>query len=137
MLTPAGVKLLDFAKDGHWITFTSNESGRFEVCIAPYPATGGKRLVSAGGGGLPRWNREGRELFHLSSDRHAMVVPVRLTPSLELGPAAARFALKDGQRWGDYDLAPDGKRFLAIVPESSGNSQPLTFISNWIAEVAR
>jgi hypothetical protein len=54
-----------------------------------------------------------------------------------LGPAVSLFLLKEGARWSDYDVAPDGKRFLAIVPESSGNSQPLTFISNWISESAR
>jgi Tol biopolymer transport system component len=126
-----------FSKDGHWIAFTSNESGRLEVYVAPYPATGGKRLVSAGGASMPRWSRDGRELFYVSSDDHMMAVQVRLTPSLDLGPAVSLFLLKEGARWVDYDVAPDGKRFLAIAPESSGNSQPLTAISNWIAEVAR
>jgi Tol biopolymer transport system component len=125
-----------FSRDGHWIAFTSNESGRFEVYVAPYPATGGKRLVSANGAWMPRWNRDGRELFYISSDQHVMAVPVRSTPSLELGPAVSLFLLKAGG-WDDYDVAPDGKRFLAIVPESSGNGQPLTLISNWIADVAR
>ena len=86
---------------------------------------------------MPRWSRDGRELFYLSFDQHVKAVPVRLTPSLELGSAVSLFLLKEGGRWSDYDVASDGKRFLAIVPESSGNSQPLTFISNWIAEVAR
>ena len=66
-----------------------------------------------------------------------MAVPVRLGASLELGPGVALFLVKNAVRWTDFDVATDGKRFLAIAPESSGNSQPLTVVSNWTAVVAR
>jgi Tol biopolymer transport system component len=126
-----------FSPDGRWIAFTSDESGRTEVYVAPFPATGGKRLVSAGGGRAPRWSRDGRELYYLSADQHLVTVPVRTVPSFELGHAVALFAMKNGVRWIEYDVAADGKRFLVIVPELSGNSQPLTAVSNWTAVMPR
>jgi Tol biopolymer transport system component len=122
-----------FSHDGRWIAFSSDESGRNEIYLAPFPPTGGKRLVSAGGGNAIRWSRDGRELYYLSADRHLMAVPVHTGPTLELGQAVSLFTLKDDVRWGDYDVAVDGKRFLVIVQESTGNSQPLTAVSNWTA----
>jgi dipeptidyl aminopeptidase/acylaminoacyl peptidase len=126
-----------FSPDGHQIAFTSDDSGRTEVYVAQYPGAGRKRPVSAGGGRAPRWSRDGRELYYLSADQHFMMVPVRTVPSFELGHAVALFAMKNSARWIEYDVAADGKSFLVIVPEVSGNSQPLTVVSNWTAAMPR
>jgi len=128
---------LRFSPDGRWIAFSSNESGRFEVYVAPLPATGGKTRVSAGGAKLPRWSRDGRELFYLSNDRHLVAVPIRKVPALELGTPVPLFVLNGSAPWIDFDVAADGKRFLAIIPETVGDEQPLSVIVNWIAELNR
>ena len=89
-----------FSPDGRAMSFISDESGRFEVYVAPFPPTGGKTPVSAGiaGGerlaGGARWSHDGRELFYVSADRRLMAVPVRTTPMLEVGSPAPLFALQ-------------------------------------------
>lgn len=63
-----------FSPDGHWIAYASNESGRFEVYVAPFPGPGGKWQVSAAGGFFPRWRRDTREMFYLAPDNALMAV---------------------------------------------------------------
>ena len=52
-----------FSPDGHWLAYISDESGRPEIYVKPYPGPGGKWLISTEGGTEPAWNRNGRELF--------------------------------------------------------------------------
>jgi serine/threonine protein kinase/Tol biopolymer transport system component len=131
-----------FSPDGKAIAFTSNESGRLEVYVAPFPTTGAKIPVSAGiyagvdQQGGARWSHDGRELFYVSADRRLMTVPVRTTPTLELGSASALFALPE-RAWEDFATSPDGKRFLAVVPQAFAGEQPLTVVLNWITEARR
>ena len=131
-----------FSRDGRSMSFTSDESGRFEVYVAPIPPTGGKTLVSAGIStgielqGGARWSRDGRELFYVSADRRLMAVPVRTTPTLEVGTPVPLFTLQ-GRAWSDFAVSGDGKRFLAVVPQAFAGEQPLTVILNWTAEVRR
>jgi Tol biopolymer transport system component len=131
-----------FSPDGRAMSFTSDESGRFEVYVAPFPPTGGKTLVSAGiatGSDLQegaRWSHDGRELFYVSADSRLMALPVVTTPTLEVGRPAPLFPLP-GRTWDDFAVSADGKRFLAVVPQAFAGEQPLTVILNWTAEVRR
>src|SRR4029077_15085112 len=68
-----------FSSDGRWIAYTSNESGRDEVYVRPFPKAGGKWLVSTGGGSQPRWRADGNEIFYIAADAHLMAVPVSAT----------------------------------------------------------
>lgn len=128
---------LRFSPDGRYIAFVSDESGRYEVYVAPFPYTGAKTRVSAGGGYQPRWNRNGRELFYQSFDRHLMATSVRTTPTLQLGSPAPLFSIDGRRAWLNFDVAPDGKRFLAIVRQLRADEQPLGVALNWTAEVKR
>jgi Tol biopolymer transport system component len=131
-----------FSPDGRSMSFISDESGRFEVYVAPFPPTGGKTAVSAGismGSDSrigARWRHDGHELYYVSADRRLMAVPVRTTPMLEVGSPTPLFALQ-GRTWTDFALSADGKRFLAVVPQAFAGEQPLTVILNWTAEVRR
>jgi hypothetical protein len=111
-----------FSPDGKYYTFTSPESGRDEVYVAPV-AGGSKQPVSAGGGSRARWTQDGREILYLSASGHVVSVPV--SPSLQLGKPESLFALT-GKGWNDFDVAPDGKRLLAIVRDISAAEEPLT-----------
>jgi hypothetical protein len=122
--------------DGHAVAFTSDESGRGELYVSPFPPTGSKVLISTGGGWSPRWSLDSRELFYLAPDRRLMVVPIRTGPRLEVGRPSPLFTLA-GKSWTDYDVSSDGKKFLAVVPERLSREQPLTAILNWLAEVRR
>ena len=86
--------------------------------------------------GGARWRHDSRELFYVSADRRLMAVPVRTTPTLEVGRPAPLFTLQ-ARTWTDFVVSPDGKRFLAVVPQAFAGEQPFTVILNWTAEVRR
>jgi dipeptidyl aminopeptidase/acylaminoacyl peptidase len=121
-----------FSADGRYYTFTSQESGRDEVYVAPL-AGGSKQPVSAGGGSRARWTQDGREILYLSATGHLVSVPV--SPSLPLGKPEVLFAVT-GKGWVDFDVAPDGKRLLAIVKDISAAEEPLTVKLRAIAGTA-
>lgn len=131
-----------FSPDGHWLAYTSNESGHAEVYVIPFPPTPGtKWLVSQGGGVQPRWNRNGKELFYIASDSKMMSVEVAARPVFLSGTPRPLFQsdiVDTGIRNGplSWDIAPDGKRFLIIGPNTSDTSV-LTVILNPRLEVQR
>ncbi|HLL75094.1 MAG TPA: protein kinase [Pyrinomonadaceae bacterium] len=129
-----------FSPDGRWIAYTSNESGRFEVYVQSFPASGGKWQVSNGGGGSPRWRRDGRELFYLSADGKLMAVEVDgSSDKFEAGVPAPLFEPRVGAISGDspYDVAADGRRFLVKVPAEETAPAPVTVVLNWTADLKR
>jgi eukaryotic-like serine/threonine-protein kinase len=123
--------------DGRVFAFASNESGRNEIYVSSYPPHGLKTPASTGGGTVPRWSRDGRELFFLSSDRRLMAVPVRTSPTLAVGAPVALFQLPGRRIWKDYDVAPDGTRFLAVVTDVLGDEQPMTVVLNAFSDAGR
>jgi serine/threonine-protein kinase len=124
--------------DGRFLAYASNESGREEVYVVPYPGPGGKTQVSTDGGRLPRWNPNGRELFYVNGTR-LMAVDVetspvfrRLTPKAlfeapALGVATSAF----------YAVAPDGARFLIPALGETDVDAPfeLRIVVNWFEEL--
>jgi serine/threonine-protein kinase len=76
-----------FSPDGRWIAYTSDESGRYEVYVRPYPGPGGPWQVSAEGGQQPRWARNGRELFYLDVNDQGKIFAVDISgqPSFSAG----------------------------------------------------
>ena len=75
----------DLSPDGRWLAYQSDESGRYEIYVSPFPDTSSQRRpVSSGGGREPRWSRDGSELFYRGGESGAMiVVPVDLEPDFE------------------------------------------------------
>ena len=126
-----------FSPDGRYISMITDESGRSEAYVTAFPGPGERIRVSTGGAQSPRWSRDGRELFYLSGDRRLMSVAVRTAPSLELGAPRPLFDLKGKWSWPTFDVSPDGKRFLAVVPEVVANELPLSVIANWTGEVEK
>jgi len=77
-----------FSPDGNWVAWTSNESGRYEVYLAPFPGSGGQRQVSPAGGLLPRWREDGKELFYTGPAGQLMAVQLGMKGTeLEIGAA--------------------------------------------------
>jgi Tol biopolymer transport system component len=123
--------------DGRFLAFVSNESGRNEVYGSSFPPRGLHTPVSTGGGTVPRWSRDGRELFFLSSDRRLMATPIRTSPELVVGMPVPLFSLPGRRIWKDYDVSLDGRRFLAIVTDVLGDEQPMTAVVNAFASLDR
>ncbi len=134
--TPANEDQGRFSPDGHWVAYTSNESGVSEINVVPFqPApAGGKWMVSRGGGVQARWRRDGKELFYISPDSKMMSVEVTTQPVFQAGMPQSLFAtdiVDTGIRTGpmSWDIAPDGNRFL-IITESSIDAS-VTLALNW------
>ncbi len=126
-----------FSPDGHWVAYTSNESGLSEIYAIPFPPSpsGGSWLVSKGGGVMPRWRHDGKELFYISPDSQMMAVDVTTNPVFQSGNPHSLFQtdiVDTGIRTGpmSWDIAPGG-RFLIISDTSTAAS--IAVLLNWSA----
>jgi Tol biopolymer transport system component/predicted Ser/Thr protein kinase len=129
-----------FSPDVHWIAYESNESGRTEVYVQRFsgePAGGGDRWqISTNGGVLPRWRRDGKELYYLSADRKLMAVEVKTGATFEASSPRALFQTR-AVGYDSYDVAADGQRFLINVPAGEFVSSTAAVVINWTAALAR
>ena len=106
--------------------------------MAPFPFTGAKTRVSAGGAVQPRWSRDGRELFYQTFDPHLVAVSVMTIPVLELGKIGAAVFIRRTPGVGlKFHVSLDGRRFLAVTRQLSADEQPLSVVLNWTADVKR
>jgi eukaryotic-like serine/threonine-protein kinase len=124
-----------FSPDGKWVAFMSDESGRFEIYVAPFPGPGGKRLVSVAGGATPRWRRDGKELFYGGLDNRLMAAEIGIKGA-EASISAVRplfGPLPVVANAYPYDVSPDGQRFLVIMPNEQAAPETLTLVQNWTA----
>jgi serine/threonine-protein kinase len=126
-----------FSPDGRWVAYTTDESGRREVCVQPFPGSGGKWMISTNGGETPRWARNGREIFFFAGDE-LMSVEVETQPAFKAGTPRALFQAAGYLGYGNYDVAPDGQHFLMIKQEDISTSpKELDVILNWSEELKR
>jgi WD40 repeat protein len=128
---------LHFSPDGRLVAFSSDESGATEIYVALSTVVTSKKRVSDGGAWSARWSPDGRELFYLSADGYVMAASIHEAPSLEIGVPERLFSMQGRWPWRDFDVSPEGKRFLAIVPQIIGHEQSLTAVLNWPAQVRR
>ena len=146
-----------FSPDGHWLGYASDETGRYEVYVAPFPGRagpppggstavkppaetssgpqGGKWQVSQGGGLEPRWKRDGGSLFYLAPGGRLMEASVKEKGSaLEIGVPRQHFqiaSVPSGPFDRAYTVAPDGQRFLINALPQGSAPEPLTLVTNW------
>jgi hypothetical protein len=124
--------------DARFLAYSSNESGRAEIYVVPFPGPGGKTQVSTDGGRLPRWNRNGRELFYVSGT-WLMAVDVEIAPVFRrLTPKPLLESPSLASPDADfYDVSPDGSRFLLgdLDAGASGQEIELRVVVNWFEEL--
>jgi Tol biopolymer transport system component len=132
--TPFDEKGARFSPDGRWIAYYSNESGSREVYLRPVGEAGERVRVSSGGGTMPRWRRDGRELYYVASDGTIMHVPLSIAGG-RMQPGAAEVMFRVDGVLRDFDAAPDGQRFLLDVADP--NPAPVTLLSNWTSLVSK
>jgi serine/threonine protein kinase/Tol biopolymer transport system component len=128
-----------FSPDAHWVAYASDESGRSEVYVQPFPGPGNKFQVSTAGGGQPVWRRDGKELFYREANGRFMAVPIaRADASFEAGQPQPLFEARSMTTPGThYDVAADGQRFIVSVPAGAEGASPLTVVLNWPALLRR
>jgi serine/threonine-protein kinase len=123
--------------DGKWLAYVSTETGRFEVYISPYPdVSAGKTIVSARGGEFPRWTRGGRELVYREGAKMLSVVVDPATGRVQ--PPVVLFEgpyLLSGRNAHNYDVTPDGERFLMIKRPDAGWRREFVVVLNWFEEL--
>jgi serine/threonine-protein kinase len=127
-----------FSPDGHWLAYISNESGRYEVYVQPYPGPGGKYLISTEGGTEPMWNPKGGELFYRDGDK-MMAVEIATQPTFSAGKPKVLFERDYMPTNGTipfYGVTSDGQRFVMV--KDNDQSAPITQINvvlNWFEEL--
>jgi serine/threonine-protein kinase len=131
----------EFSPDGRFLACVSNESGRFEVYVRPFPGPGPKRQVSVGGGTSPVWSKSSGEIFYRNGDA---VMAAAITAGPEFSSATPRTLFRGDYEeparpdWPrNYDVTPDGKQFLMIKPDPEGQPIQLHVVFHWFEELKR
>ena len=133
--TPASEALGQVSRDGRYVAYMSDESGRFEIYVTTFPEAGGRWQVSQSGGREPRWSPDGRELFFFAPDNRLMAAQVRSDGAgFEVGSIRPLFQSRRMGLEFRYSVAKDGKRFLVNggLPQ---DPSPITLVTNWTAEL--
>jgi Tol biopolymer transport system component/predicted Ser/Thr protein kinase len=131
-----------FSPDGRWLAYASDESGRHEIYVIPFPPSGGKWRVSTNGGFQPKWRSNGRELFYRAPDGTLMAVPVAASESgaFRSGTPKSLFkvrqdtAMLPGPR-ARYAVSNDGERFLVFDTAEEESSERITVVVNWTTDL--
>jgi eukaryotic-like serine/threonine-protein kinase len=137
--TPFNEGAPQFSPDGRWLAYGSDESGRPEIYVQPYPGPGGKWQISSDGGTEPAWNPNGRELFFRRGNK-MMAVDVAAQANFSAGKPRmlfeGQFAPSATLSDRNYDVSADGQRFLMV--KTLEQEQPISQINivlNWFEEL--
>jgi len=126
---------------GHWLAYLSNDTGAYEVYVQAFPHAGAKKRISNGGAFAPSWRGDEKELFYSTPDNVLMAVDIRREgPELIAGTPKSLFPLKSAPPaftnpfWKPLH---DGQHFLVLRPAVPAQSQPITIVTNWQADLKR
>jgi eukaryotic-like serine/threonine-protein kinase len=129
--TPFNESQGKFSPDGRWIAYSSNESGRVEVYVTPFPGPGGKQQISMSGGDRPQWRRDGKEIFFMNGNA-LIAAPVSFDQArLDVGAPQRLFNLRPAGIGSPYDVSPDGQRILVNTVDDQIGPRPITLVVNW------
>jgi Tol biopolymer transport system component len=126
-----------FSPDGRWVAYSSDETGRTEVYIAPFQRGGRREPISTDGGGSPRWRHDSKELFYIRGDNTLMAVPISLgESSIQVSVAQPLFQTRFRNAALPYDVTKDG-RFLVNRSLDDATPTPITLVVNWPAALSK
>ena len=131
--------LSKFSPDGRFLAYRSDESGRYEIYVRPFPEGGGRIAVSSNGGTQPRWSRDGKEIFYVEGTT-LVAVAVSTRPSFSVGSVTRLFEhralLPSLWPFARYDVSGDGRRFVLLVPvdEEVEEAVSIQIVENWYEE---
>jgi hypothetical protein len=120
------------------MAYQSDESGRWEVYMRPFPGPGSPTRISSAGGIHPVWRADGTELFFISADGRVMAVSLRGGPGGAPGLPQPLMSTAVTAYWtleaqASFDVSPDGQRFVIAVDDSPSPVRTLTTVRNWTA----
>ena len=132
----------DFSPNGRYVAYQSDESGRVEVYVRPFPhVDGGRWQISTAGGTRPAWASNGRELFYLDGSNTLTAVPVQTSGRTFIaGSPATVFEAKyvEPNPARHYDVAPDAQRFLMIknrADDANATPASMVVVEHWLEEL--
>jgi Tol biopolymer transport system component len=130
-----GMNQAQFSPDSRWIAYHSNETGRFEVYVTPFPPTRESWLVSSGGGVQPVWRQDSRELYYLGLDGTLNGVEVRqgARPQFSAPNQLFQTGLRAGDNVEEYAASGDGQRFLLLKVVDDKVRSSIGVVLNWPA----
>ncbi len=145
LITPFTERTPAFSPEGRWVAFYSDESGRYEVYVRPFPGPGGKWQISTGGGRYPTWAPNGRELFYRTLEVSTRIMVVSYQAEENSFHAGKPRLWSEGQFTGrgsaqTFALHPDGRRFAVLKAAEDTAAQEVThvnIVTNWFDEVRR
>ena len=124
-----------FSPDGRWVAYSSNESGSPETYVVSFPAGSGKWQVSTAGGFWPRWRRDGRELFFVTTEGQMMAAGINASgAAFEAALPVVLFDIPSGAGAGpkpQYAVSGDG-RFLFTASVDAATAASMTLVQNWM-----
>ena len=122
-----------FSPDGRWVAYNTDESGRYEAKVVPFPPTNDKWQISKAGGMQPTWRGDGRQLYFLAPDGTLMEVDIRHGKTFEFDEPRPLFRTQIAVLPGteQYAQAPEGGKFLFATAAWEGSSAPFTVVLNW------
>lgn len=143
---PIAMRNPSFSPDGHWIAYSSNQSGKSEIYVQPFPAMNDPHVVSDNGGMEPVWSRDGHELFYRGWQKPSgtlcvLAVPVSTAGRFTAGAPRALFngssTVSAGQSGTSYDVAADGQRFIMLREEAVSPARQLRVVRRWFETLPR
>ncbi len=138
--SPAAESAPQLSPDGRLLAYVSNQSGRNEVYVQPFPDGEVRRQASIKGGTQPRWSDDGKQLFYVEGADRLMAVPVEDTREISLGRPEHLFESQDlvyrNEVWAQYDVSGDGQRFLTSrrVQDEALARPTVRVVENWYEE---
>jgi len=118
--------------DGRWAAYYSNESGRSEVYVVPFPNMSERTQLSDAGGSAPQWRGDGRDLFYLGRENRLMAVSLdERSANLQAATPHPLFDVRPVGPRSFFDVAPDGQRFLINSRRSDSLSSSIALLQNW------
>ena len=120
--------------DERWLAYSSSQSGIMEVYVKPYGRPGGGRQVSTDGGDFALWSPDGRTIYYRNEEK-MMAVDLQTEPGLSAGRPRLLFEAPELSR--EYDLSPDGRKFVMIRDEEASTQPQYRIVQNWFEELKR
>ena len=137
--TRVGENEATLSPDGRWLAYTSEETGRPEVYVRPFPlVNSGKWMASAEGGAVPVWAHSGRELFYRNGAAQLVAAEIQTNPTFSVPRQSTLFALEgffSGFDHPAYDVSPDDQRFVMLRAASSDSH--LIVVQNFLEELKK
>jgi serine/threonine-protein kinase len=133
--------------DGRWVAYSSDESGRYEVYVRPFPGPGGRWQISTDGGAEVTWSRRGNELFYRTGGQREKMMAMEIQTQPSFVPGRPRLLFEGpyasnvgpGGSQANYSPAPDGQRFLMLKATEQQETAltQINVVLNWFEELKR